>query len=181
MGILLLVAVAAGIGQAFVPEPVALEYGTVEGSVMYQGRPVTAGRIFFLEEGRHLSESIHAVIAADGYYRCPPYWVADRTTRRRYRIFVDLLDSEEPTLSGPTGHAARSGPSLGSVVPVSYPDSGARPSDQVARAATERSGSPDATLLLVRSPRHRFGDPRTTDLAVWLDHEPARVDVELTD
>ena len=181
MGILLLTGLAAGIGQAFVPESEGPTYGPVEGKVMYRGRPVAAGRISFLEDGHPLCEAVHAPIAASGYYQCPPYWVADRSTRRRYRIFVDLLEPEEATPPRPKAEAAGSGRAGGNLVPLPYPVVGSRPVAQVVRSAMESPHPDEPTRPVVRSPRHRFSDSATTDLAVWLDHEAARVDVELKD
>jgi hypothetical protein len=181
IGILLLMGLAAGIGWAFVPEPELRAYGPVEGTVRYRGRPVAGGRIFFVEEGRDRWQATYAPIAPDGSFRCPPYWMADRSTRRRYRIFVELLEPEEPRPLRPAGHAAGSGQSGGSLVPVSNPDQETRPADRVAPAAMERPGPADPKRPPIRSPRHRFSSPTTTDLAVWLGDEPARVDIDLED
>jgi hypothetical protein len=178
IGTLMLTGLAMAVILALSPAE-AQEYGTVEGTVTYHGCPVHRGAIFFLAEGQPLEDAVCAWIDNDGHYRCDPSWRRDREAKR-FRIFVVLNPGDYPPLDLPTAEAAAGDEDDG------YPglertDERARPRARVIRASLRSPDLETPTRPVVRRRPPRFSNPRTTDLAVRLGPEPARVDVALED
>jgi hypothetical protein len=177
-GIVMLTGLAIAIILALTPNQGEV-YGPVEGTVMYRGRPVTGGTIFFLAENRQVSDAVHAEIGSNGHYRCDTSWHRDRTTAKRFRIFVVLNKRDDPP-PVEKAEAVASDDDDNPRFRLST-DEGARPTARLVRASTEWPDTAVSESLLRRWMRHRFSNPYTTDLAVRLSAEPARVDVALKD
>jgi hypothetical protein len=178
-GVLMLAALAMTIRVALSPHEAERD-GPVQGTVMYHGRPVAGGTIFFLAEGRLLGDAVHATIV-DGHYRCETSWRGDRTTPKWFRIFVVLSERDERVAHSPAVGSAGSGVDDGSRKVRWTPDEGPGPPARVVRASMELPGLDVPKSRVVPFERHRFSSPDTSDLAVRLGAEAARVDVELND
>lgn len=156
------------------------QFGRVEGTVTYRGRPLKNGTVFFVSEDHRRSEDRHAFIDDKGHFECDPYWRRDREAPTRFRICVVLHDC--PSASEASADAgAVSRPGLESEEPAVPRGEEATPTARVLRASTgaPRTDAAPGTSPKRRSPR--FSDPRTTDIQVRLGAEPANLHIELKD
>jgi hypothetical protein len=101
-GVAMLSGLAIMIITALPGRPVATN-GTVEGMVMYQGRPACDGMIFFYPEEPKHRECASAHIDKNGYFECDPTWERDRADRIRYHVTIVLGPRDFPTRPRPTG------------------------------------------------------------------------------
>jgi hypothetical protein len=178
-GILILACLAITIILAFSTEDE--DYGAVEGTVTYRGRPLTAGTIFFLADGRTLSDAVHGWIESNGHFRCVGNWRRDRETRTRFRIFVLVHDRDEPSLRRQTRPATGSDKENGRPRIVTSLNEGAGRGARMVRASMQFP-APEAPNTEPKAwRRHRFSHPDRTNLAVRLGPEPAQVDIDLSD
>jgi hypothetical protein len=181
-GTLMLAGPAMAIILALSPEG-EKRYGAVEGTVTYRGRPVHGGMIFFLADGWTTVDAVHTAIDKDGHFRCDPSWTKERAAPKRFRICVVLNQREYPPPPEPQPAEADDRDEYPGDVPRwRRPAQEDRPAFRLVRASWQPPGPDVPEPPVVRRPRkHRFSDPKTTNLAVRLDRRPARLDIELTD
>jgi hypothetical protein len=179
-GVLVITGLAVPIILALVPSS-GDECSRVQGTVTYHGDPVTEGAIFFVAEQGSQRDSTHAAIDKDGHYRCDPDWPRNPGPGTRYRIYVMLNPEKYPPPGPAPAEAPESNADNGILGPDAKIRMAALASGRARQAALKRPEG-DAPNAPVREQReHRFSSPLTTDLAVRLGPEPARVDVELSD
>jgi hypothetical protein len=162
--VLAILAVATGfhIGRA----------GRVEGRVIYRGGPLTGGFVRFFPDDTDRCDYARGPIDEHGHYEIDPDWRREGPGRTRFRICVTLDPDKYPTNPRPAEQSA-----------TPRPDRAGAPGAQVVALSMGSGGRamPGAGPAGGSGSYPRFADPATTDLAVELGPEPARVDIDLKD
>ena len=176
-GMMMLMCPALGVGIA----SREVEEGggpSVKGRVMYRGRPLSKGMIFFVAKDRGRSGDMVAVIDRQGYYASRPPWWKERAERAEYSIhvFPDPRRCDDP--AGDPCASSREG-----VIPASHVDEGCdtEPSRMAAVASTGSPGQSSWESPRSEVPLPDFSASNTPRIEVALDAEPVRVDVNLKD
>ena len=176
-GMVMLMCPALGIGIA----SHGVQYGggpSVQGRVMYRGRPLTKGMIFFVAKDRGRSGDIVASIDREGHFSSRPPWWKERADRAVYSIHVFPDPRLREDQAGPPDGTTQEGRSPASHVeqddhPAAGPNVVLASTSASGPMAPEPGGSP--------FPPRRFFETLTPAIVVALDAEPVHVDVNLKD
>jgi hypothetical protein len=162
---------------ALAPRPPAPS-GAVDGTVLYHGRPLADGQIYFHTDDPKRGTMTRAVIDSQGHFECDPNWERDPRSGVRYRILVVPGPRHSPRDSSPSDHDG--GPE-GVGRPGSGRD-GERGADRRVVLASLRRGVGDSTDGdgAPDEPRR----PRKVTILqdeVWLSPGPAHIEIDLDD
>jgi hypothetical protein len=153
--------------------------GPVLGRIMYRGRPVTGGTIFFESEDNRLCEGTCTPIDETGHFECDPEWRRNPTGRTRFRISV-ILDPRKypPESPSPRDEGLKTDGMIG---PVLEQSTEARPVGTAVRASLGTSDVVSPSPIVEPGGRPALPPMRTTGLEVQLGPEPAQLYIEWKD
>jgi hypothetical protein len=143
----------------------SLRSGLIWGQVRYNGRPLEGGTVLFVSVVEDYSSWGFGSIGKDGRYRIDPAWRRKDTVKTEYRIGIipnSYTFTEEDVV-----------PPVQRVLPASTAAQFQSSGEIAAEAQPKESGTSSI-------PR-RFNRIWTSGLRVTLDHESARVDIDLKD
>ncbi len=176
-GVAILVGLVMLVVHAVTPRP-SEPTGAVDGTVMYQGRPLEGGQIYFEPKDPERSGRISAIIDSHGHFECDPDWARDPRSGMWYEILILLGPRNFPSSLPPSDRAG--GPE-GGVRPGAEQDGKRGANRRVVLASLRREvGAPterDGASVQPRRPR----PVRIVQEEVWLDPEPAYIDIHIDD
>lgn len=154
--------------------------GRVDGRITYNGRPLQGGVVLFVPDDRERFDMSFAQIDRTGHYETDKDWRREGPGRTRFRICVVPDAHIYPRVPSPSME--------GQVLP---PEGSKRYRGLAMPAAVDAGGS-DALPMRgstqspswargLGGPPARYYSPTTSDLAVELGNEPARIDIDLAD
>lgn len=158
------------------------QHSLVEGSVTYNGRPVTEGLVMFQSLDRKRSPDIIALVDRSGRFEGRAEWTLDPAGRTQFRIYVfpDPRDVREAQLAEKEG---RKPPvKVIATVPSDFPPP--RDLTGTAKAAlVSRGGPPPACVAGPPAPAVKAPESKPSRWLpeIWLAPEPTRVDIDLKD
>lgn len=150
---------------------------SVEGRVMYRGRPVTRGAICLTSEDRDLSSDMVTEIGRDGRFTCRPRWWLAGSRRLRYRILLF------PDPRGPGFERDLDGGDLiQGVEPVARRrpagDESPEPGPRIVRASL---GSPESAPPASEDRPGRHRDAGASRMEVSIGPEAVQLNIDLKD
>lgn len=178
-GLIILAGLATAIVLA-IPGRQAAPGGPVEGTVVFHGRPLSGGTIFFSPEAWEDGEGTVARIDKNGHFECNPQWRRDRAPWMRFRIDIMMAPNKVSREPSPDDRGE---------IPETRDDDdtdprrggGRRPTRRILRATLQSRVQPSLGRPDESGRQRRTGVSRIIQREVWLDREPTHLDIDLSD
>jgi hypothetical protein len=154
--------------------------GKVEGTVIYNGRPLRNCMVIFQPEDIKHSGNMFTSTDEQGHFDCDPAWERDRRGRMRYQVLIVLGTQNLPPQPGPgDAGTALAGRGILGIVPERGGESGPNPRVVLTSLSTQEAAPTVRDIAPAGRPGHQPKD--VVQVEVWLGPEPAQIDFDVRD